>query len=185
MTLRWVPNAITIGRMVLALPLFVALSGGRFRLAFWLAVVAGATDALDGWLAKRNDWRSVIGGLLDPLADKLLLTTCFLGLWLGGLLPAWLVALVIGRDLVILAGALAWWRTLGPIEPAPTLLSKVNTLLQMAVVAAVLCNAALRPLPLVLLQALVLACSALTAASGVDYVVRYGARFRRALRNRP
>jgi cardiolipin synthase len=185
MTLRWLPNAITIGRMVLALPLFVALTTGRFWVAFWLAVVAGLSDGIDGFLAKRYAWRSELGGLLDPLADKLLLTVCFLGLWLGEQLPGWLVALVVGRDLVIVAGALTWWKTLGPFEPAPTKLSKLNTLLQISVVAAVLAHAAIRPLPLVVLQALLLACSALTVASGLDYVIRYGTRFRRALRNRP
>ena len=184
MTLRWLPNAITIGRMVLAAPLLGALVTGRFWLAFWLAVVAGASDAIDGFLAKRYAWRSELGGLLDPLADKLLLTVCFLGLWIGQQLPGWLVALVIGRDVVIVAGALVWWKTLGPFEPAPTKLSKINTLLQISVVAAVLAHAAIQPLPIVLLQALVLACSFLTVASGADYVIRYGTRFRRALRNR-
>ena len=184
MRLRWLPNALTIGRMVLALPLLVALTRHDYRVAFWLALLAGATDALDGWLAKRNGWKTELGGLLDPLADKLLLTVCFLGLWLGGKLPLWFVALVIGRDLVIVAGALVWWRTLGPFEAAPTYLSKLNTLLQVAVAAAVLAHAAMTPLPLVLLHGLILASAALTVASGLDYVIRYGARFRRALGNR-
>lgn len=185
MRLRWLPNALTIGRMVLALPLLVALSRHSYQVAFWLALLAGATDALDGWLAKRHGWKTELGGLLDPLADKLLLTVCFLGLWLGGQLPAWFVALVIGRDVVIVAGALVWWRTLGPFEAAPTHLSKLNTLLQVGAAAAVLAHAAFRPLPLVLLHGLILASAALTVASGLDYVIRYGARFRRALRNRP
>jgi cardiolipin synthase len=184
MRLRWLPNALTIGRMVLALPLLVALTTHSYWTAFWLALLAGFTDALDGWLAKRNDWRTELGGLLDPVADKLLLTVCFLGLWLGGQLPAWFVALVIGRDVVIVAGALVWWRTLGPFQAAPSHLSKLNTLLQVAVVAAVLAHAAIRPLPIAMLQGMILACSALTVASGVDYVIRYGARFRRELRNR-
>ena len=197
MSLRWLPNAVTIGRMVLALPLLWALTSAQFALAFWLAVVAGVSDAIDGFLAKRYRWDSQAGGLLDPLADKLLLGVCFVGLWWSAHLPGWLVALVLGRDAVIVAGALVWWRTLGPFAAAPTQLSKLNTLLQIVVVAAVLFDAAFAaslpagegrgagPLPLVWLQALLLACAALTAASGVDYVVRYGARFRVALRNRP
>jgi cardiolipin synthase len=197
MSLRWLPNAITIGRMVLALPLLWALTTAQFALAFWLAVVAGASDAVDGFLAKHFRWDSPAGGLLDPLADKLLLGVCFVGLMLTDHLPRWLVALVLGRDAVIVAGALVWWRTLGPFAAAPTKLSKFNTLLQIVLVAAVLFDAAFAaslpagagrsagPLPLVWLQALLLACAALTAASGVDYVVRYGARFRVALRSRP
>ena len=197
MSLRWLPNAITIGRMVLALPLLWALTTAQFALAFWLAVVAGASDAVDGFLAKHFRWDSPAGGLLDPLADKLLLGVCFVGLWWSAHLPAWLVALVLGRDVVIVAGAMVWWRTLGPFTAAPTQLSNFNTLLQIGLVAAVLADAAFAgslpagagrstgPLPLVWLQALLLACAALTTASGVDYVVRYGARFRAALRNRP
>ena len=196
MSLRWLPNAVTIGRMVLALPLLWALATAQFRLAFWLAVVAGASDAIDGFLAKRYGWKSHYGGLLDPLADKLLLGVCFVGLWWSSHLPTWLVVLVLARDAVIVAGALVWWRTLGPFDAAPTKLSKLNTVLQILLVAAVLADAAFAgalpagagragPLPLVWLQALLLACAALTAASGVDYVVRYGARFRAALGNRP
>jgi cardiolipin synthase len=196
MSLRWLPNAITIGRMVLALPLLWALANAQFALAFWLAVVAGISDAFDGFLAKRYRWDSPAGGLLDPLADKLLLGVCFFGLWWARHLPGWLVALVLARDVVIVAGAVVWWRTLGPFAAAPTRLSKLNTVLQIVLVAAVLADAAFAgalpvgagrvagPLPLVWLQALLLACAALTAASGVDYVVRYGARFRAALGNR-
>jgi cardiolipin synthase len=196
MSLRWLPNAITIGRMVLALPLLWALATAQFALALWIALVAGMSDAVDGWLAKRYRWDSHSGGLLDPLADKVLLSVCFVGLWWSRHLPAWLVVLVLARDAIIVGGALVWWRVLGPFAAAPTRLSKFNTLMQIVLVAAVLADAAFTghlgaaadragPLPLVWLQALLLACAALTAASGVDYVVRYGARFRAALRSRP
>jgi cardiolipin synthase len=203
MSLRWLPNAITVGRMVLALPLLWALATGRFALGFWLAVVAGASDAVDGYLAKRFAWNSQAGGLLDPVADKLLLSAGFLGLWWAGQLPPWLVVLVIGRDLVILGGAAVWWRTLGPFVAEPSRLSKLNTVVQIALVAVMLFDAAFAgqfpagagrlpsaadpagPLPLVWVYALVLACTAFTVASGVDYVLRWGARYRIALRNRP
>ena len=196
MSLRWLPNAVTIGRMVLALPLLWALATAQFALALCIALVAGMSDAIDGWLAKRFQWHSDFGGLLDPLADKVLLSVCFVGLWWSRHLPAWLVVLVLARDAIIVGGALVWWRVLGPFTAAPSRLSKFNTLMQIVLVAAVLADAAFTghmaaaagragPLPLVWLQALLLACAALTAASGVDYVVRYGARFHAALRNRP
>jgi cardiolipin synthase len=197
MTPNQLPNAITVARMVMALPLLWLLMNAAWRPALAVAVVAGLSDGLDGLLAKRYGWQSELGGLLDPLADKLLMSVCFFGLWWSDLLPTWLVALVLGRDVVIVAGAMVWRRTLGPFTAAPTQLSKLNTLLQIVLVAAVLADAAFAgslpagagrstgPLPLVWLQALLLACAALTTASGVDYVVRYGARFRAALRNRP
>jgi cardiolipin synthase len=184
MTLRWLPNAVTVLRMLLAAPLLLALGAGRYGWAFWIAVLAGLSDGIDGWLAKRYGWRSEFGGLLDPLADKALLTMSFLGLWWSGQLPGWLVGLVLARDATILAGAAVWWGTLGPFEAAPTKLSKFNTVLQILTVAAVLAHAAIRPLPPAALQALLLACAALTLASGVDYVIRYGMRYRRALRSR-
>ena len=81
MNLSWIPNAITIARMVMALPLLWLLVNGHYPQAFWLALVAGASDALDGLLAQRFGWRSALGGLLDPIADKLLMSVCFLGLW--------------------------------------------------------------------------------------------------------
>ena len=196
MSLRWLPNAITVGRMVLALPLLWALATAHFALGFWLAVVAGASDAIDGFLAKRFAWHSHAGGLLDPLADKLLLSAAFVGLWWADRLPLWLVALVLGRDLVILGGAVVWWSTLGPFTAEPTRLSKLNTVVQIGLVAAVLFDAAFTgslpaggggagPVPRDWLYALILACAAFTAASGVDYVVRWGARYRTAPRNRP
>jgi cardiolipin synthase len=184
MTLRWLPNAVTVLRMVLAAPLLIALGAGRYGWAFWIAVLAGLSDGVDGWLAKRYDWRSEFGGLVDPLADKALLTMSFLGLWWSAQMPAWLVVLVLARDAVIVAGAAVWWRVLGPFEAAPTRLSKLNTVVQVLAVAAVLANAAIRPLPPLALRGLLLACAALTLASGLDYVIRYGMRFRRALRSR-
>jgi cardiolipin synthase len=191
MSLSWLPNAITVSRMVLALPLLWALAVGQYMAAFWIAAVAAASDGVDGWLAKHRGWHSRLGSLLDPVADKLLLCVCFVGLWWSARLPGWLVALVLGRDLVILGGAAAWWARFGPFTATPTPLSKLNTVLQLSLAVLVLFDAAFAgrladgagrhgPLPLVWLQALLLACAALTVASGVDYVVRWGARFHAA-----
>ena len=81
MTPSQLPNAITIGRMVMALPLLWLLMNATYRPALAIAVIAGISDGLDGFLAKRFGWQSELGGILDPLADKLLLTVCFFGLW--------------------------------------------------------------------------------------------------------
>ncbi|HMB56857.1 MAG TPA: CDP-alcohol phosphatidyltransferase family protein [Arenimonas sp.] len=184
MKLRWLPNAITISRMVMALPLLWLLMIDDYRSALWLALVAGLSDALDGFIAKTFDWRSALGGILDPIADKLLLSVCFFGLWWSLHLPTWLVALVFARDLVIVVGALAWWRLMGTFKPAPSLLSKMNTTLQIGLVAVVLAHLALWRVPLVFLQSLLLATALLTLLSGLDYVIRYGSRAWRALGSR-
>ena len=99
-----IPNAICVLRMILVVPTVWALLNARFGVALLLVFVAGFSDALDGYLAKRFDWRSRLGGLLDPLADKLLLISLFVVLAVLGLIPVWLAGVVIGRDLVIVTG---------------------------------------------------------------------------------
>jgi cardiolipin synthase len=181
MTRRDIPNAITIGRMVMALPLLWLLVEGEFRWALGLALVAGLSDGVDGFLAKRYGWQSELGGLLDPLADKLLLCACFLGLWLSEQLPTWLVAVVLGRDLVILAGARVWWSMHGRFRAEPSGISKATTLLQLVLVALVMAQPAGIHVLAGAIPPLVFATALVTVASGLDYIVRYG---RKAWRQR-
>ena len=184
MSLRQLPNLITGARMVLVLPLMWSLRDGDFRTALSIALVAGASDALDGWLAKRFGWQTRLGGLLDPVADKLLLDGSFVGLWLAGAAPGWLAALVVGRDLAIVGGAVAYNAIVGPIEGNPTLLSKTTTVAQIALVLSLLVTLAWRPLPDGALLASIWLIAALTFASGIDYVVRWSLRACRVLRTR-
>ncbi len=176
MTLSWIPNAITIARMVVALPLLWLLIAGHYPQAFWLALAAGASDALDGFIAQRFGWRSVLGGVLDPIADKLLMSVCFLGLWWTFNLPTWLVAVVLIRDAVIVLGAFCWWRLTGAFTPAPTGISKMTTLLQIALITIMLAHLAGMDLAQSWVPPLVLATAAMTVLSGGDYVVRYGSK---------
>ena len=181
---RWIPNAITITRMVMAFPLLWLLMNGRFPAALVLALLAGVSDLLDGFIAKKYDWRSALGGVLDPIADKLMLSACFIGLWWSFQIPTWLLVLVLVRDALIVSGAFAWWRVIGTLKPAPSPLSKTNTAVQLLLVAVFLVNVAVRPVPLLLLQSLVLATAVMTVVSGMDYFWRYGTRAVRALRSR-
>ena len=176
MNWRWIPNAITLARVLASLPLFWLLEHKQFAPAFWLAVAAGLSDALDGIIAKRYDWQSLLGGVLDPIADKLLLNACFVGLWWTGQLPAWLVGLVLGRDLVILVGAFAWWRLIGAFTPEPSGISKATTLVQLLLVVMVLSLLAGHPVASNWIPPLAFATGLVTLVSGLDYVVRYGAR---------
>jgi len=181
MSWSWIPNAITLTRVLASLPLFWLLMQERYIAAFWLALVAGLSDAVDGIIAKRFGWQSVIGGLLDPIADKLLLSACFLGLWWNQHLPTWLLALVLGRDLVILCGAFAWWRLIGPFKPEPSTISKATTLLQLLLVVTELAQQAAYVAAENWLPAIEAFVGMVTLVSGLDYVVRYGARARRRL----
>ena len=176
MSWSWIPNAITFARVLASLPLFWLLEEGHYVAAFWLALAAGASDALDGIIAKRFGWQSQLGGILDPIADKLLLTAGYLGVWWNHPELAWLVALILGRDLVILAGAFAWWRLLGAFTPEPSGISKATTLLQLVLLALLLARLAGHPVGDSWIPPLALATGAVTLVSGLDYVVRYGAR---------
>lgn len=184
MNLAWLPNAITVARMVLVWPLWLALADDEYGRALLIAFVAGLSDALDGWLAKRFGWTSRLGGLLDPVADKLLLATAFVGLAWHGHLPLWLVVLVVGRDVVILGGATVWQLRFGRLEAAPTLVSKATTFMQIVLVLSVLAQLALGGAPAGWLIALIALTSLLTLLSGLDYVLRWSAKARHASRER-
>lgn len=184
MNLRQLPNAITIARIGLTPVLLWCLHADAYVAALWIAAVAGASDAIDGWLAKRFGWQTWLGGVLDPIADKILLDASFAGLWLTGAVPGWLAALVIGRDLVIVAGASAYHFLIGAVTGHPTWLSKLTTVAQIVWVLAVLVGLAWRPLPEVVVPEGTILVAGLTLASGLDYVVRWGLRARAARRAR-
>jgi cardiolipin synthase len=185
MNLAWIPNAITLARMTLAAPLSWAILAERHELALALAFVAGASDAIDGWLAKHMRWQSHLGGLLDPIADKLMLTAAFVSLGVAGAVPMAMVALVLGRDLVIVAGAIAYHMLIGPLEAHPTRLSKLTTLLQILLVLALLTDSlAAVSLPPRLLDATLWLAAVVTLASGVHYVIAWSLKARRAWQRR-
>jgi cardiolipin synthase len=176
MRLAYIPNLITLGRIALVGPIVWYLLGEDYATAFLLFLVAGASDALDGQLAKRLGWESRLGGLLDPAADKLLLVAGFLCLgWLDAL-PGWLVALVILRDLVIVAGAATYHWRVAPLEADPMFISKVNTVLQIALVLVGIAGRAWAAVPPVLSEVLIVAVAATTVASGAAYVVEWSRR---------
>ena len=141
MTRRDIPNLISCFRIVLVAPVVWAMLEFDFRLALLLFAIAGISDGLDGFLAKHFQWQSRLGSILDPIADKLLLVACFATLSYLQLLPWWLFWLVIGRDLLIVAGALTYHRVFGEFELKPLWSSKINTLLQILLVLLVMVQA--------------------------------------------
>jgi cardiolipin synthase len=123
------PNAICFVRILLVVPIMLFLVRGQYESALLLIVIAGLSDGLDGFLARRFGWTSRFGGLLDPLADKLLFVAVFAALSWNGLVPLWLFAVVIGRDIVIVSGAFAYELFIGPVEPNPSRVGKLNTVM--------------------------------------------------------
>lgn len=172
--LQHLPNLISIARILLTLPVAYLLVQQRFSEALLLFFVAGISDALDGYLAKRFSWHSRLGSILDPLADKLLLVTAFICLAWVAIIPFWLVLLVLGRDLVIILGALAFHLLIGRYEMAPTWISKLNTALQIILVLALVLSHGLYALPDGVLTWLVYGVSVTTVLSGLDYVWTWG-----------
>ncbi len=122
-------------------PVVWLLWHGDFVTTLWLFFIAGFSDGLDGFLARRFGWRSRLGGILDPLADKFLMVSTFITLTLIGLLPLWLAALVVGRDLVIVTGGVIYNWLFGAVQPQPTDISKLNTILQLVLVLVVVSGA--------------------------------------------
>ncbi|PZW42196.1 cardiolipin synthase [Humitalea rosea] len=164
------PNLITLARLC-AVPATIWLvlngSGGA---AFLLFVAAGISDGIDGWLARRHNSRSALGAIMDPLADKALLVSIYVTLAITNALPDWIAILVVFRDILIVGGVLAltWAGSRPPIEPI--LLSKANTVAQIALAAmALLAMWKGWPGPQVIM-AMVWLVAATTAASGVAYV---------------
>lgn len=104
MNRRDIPNLISVIRIVLVLPIIYLLWNKQYQMTLALFIIAGLSDALDGFLAKRYDWTSQLGSFLDPLADKLLLVSCFLVCVLTGLMPAWLFIVILLRDVIVSFG---------------------------------------------------------------------------------
>jgi len=175
-----IPNLITFLRICLVPPVVWLLLHENFSYALLLYVVAGISDGLDGYIAKRYHYASRLGSVLDPLADKLLLVGTYLALaWLT-LLPWWLVTAVILRDLLIVMGAVAYHVLIGQYEMAPTLISKLNTVAQIILGLAIVLSMGTVPLPEWLLHGMILVVLGTTLVSGADYVWTWGKRACRA-----
>jgi len=171
-----IPNIITVFRFLLVPPVVLLLLHEHFGLALLMFGIAGFSDALDGYLAKRFNWTSRLGALMDPLADKLLLVSSFITLgWLQWI-PLWLVGVVILRDLVIVSGALVYNFRIERLEADPSMVSKLNTVTQIVLVLAVLFSQAVKPLPYLWMDVLLYSVLVTTLWSGFDYVWRWGRR---------
>jgi cardiolipin synthase (CMP-forming) len=168
-----VPNVITIAR-ILAVPVLIWLIvSSEYLVAFWLFVLAGISDGVDGYIAKRFDQRTQLGAYLDPLADKLMLVSIYVSLGLLRVLPPWLVILVVTRDVMIVGGVVLATLLEQPVKVQPLLLSKLNTGTQIVVAGLVLAvlGFGLPAQSIILFGSILVA--ALTVASGAQYVLTW------------
>jgi len=189
MRLAVIPNIITVVRIVLVFPTAWLLWRAQYVEAFVLMAIAGASDAVDGWLARRWNAISWFGSAMDPVADKLLVAAMFVVFTLQAHLPLWLVLVVIGRDLCIVGGATVYRLLFGTIEFAPTLVSKANTAAQISVLLMLLIELCAFGRVSELVGLLVdpwsfYLLAALAIISGLDYVITWSRRAARVARTR-
>jgi cardiolipin synthase (CMP-forming) len=171
--LRNLPNMITLARLLAAPVALWLILHHRYGVAFWVFVAAGFSDALDGWIAKRWDCRTPLGALLDPAADKALIVVVYLSLWHAEHLPGLLVFLVLLRDFLIVLGYLIIQLKGAQNGVGPIYISKINTLVQLALVTFVLARLGLG-IEAGPLTALMIALAGLTTVlSGFTYLGRW------------
>ncbi len=135
-----IPNAVTLGRVLLVPVIFWLLVSGNTRAAFIAFVCAGISDAVDGFLAKRFNLQTELGSYLDPLADKLLIVSIYVALGVAAKLPSWLVIAVVSRDILIVAGFLLAWFVGEAVRIKPLAISKANTAAQLVLASLVLAD---------------------------------------------
>ncbi|NBX85546.1 MAG: CDP-alcohol phosphatidyltransferase family protein [Gammaproteobacteria bacterium] len=171
MQLRNLPNTLSFIRLFLVLPFIYFFYIGQIQTAFIIFVVAAFTDALDGWIARVFKWQSRLGLIIDPLADKILIVSCFILLGYHHILPLWIVIMVFLRDIAISGGAMISMVTKRlPCPLNPSLLSKLNTVLQMFLILSNLLEAAYGNIPEYLLTGLLYTVACTTICSFFHYL---------------
>jgi cardiolipin synthase len=133
-----IPNLITLGRILLVPVVVWAITAGEMRVAFVLFLAAGISDAVDGFLAKRFGMATELGAYLDPLADKAMLVSIYVALGIADAVPGWLVILIVSRDIMIVSAVILSWLVDKPVALKPLLVSKLNTVAQIALACVVM-----------------------------------------------
>ncbi len=170
------PNLITLAR-ICAVPVIIwMILDRRMEAAFWVAFAAAASDAIDGIVAKHFNMQTVLGALLDPIADKTLLVSVFVALGHEGFLPTWLVIMVVFRDALIVGGALLFHTLTQSLEMSPLMISKINTFAQLVLAVTILGSEAFGLQTGAIRDVMIYMVGATTFASGATYVVGWTRR---------
>lgn len=167
------PNIITLMRIILVPVIIWAIASHQMKLAFAIFIVAGVSDAIDGFLAKRFNMVTEIGALLDPVADKALLVSIYMTLGISGSIPGWLVILVVSRDVMIVGAVIISWLLQNPIPMNPLMVSKLNTVAQVAFAALVLASLGFGFEAAAFETILMIAVAVLTSLSMVFYLIEW------------
>lgn len=174
-----VPNLITLARIMLTPWAILMIVDERFMAAFLIFVLAGVSDGIDGFIARRFDLRTELGAYLDPLADKALLASIYITLAIRAELPAWVAIVVVSRDVMILVAVLVSWLMAKPVEIRPVWISKLNTFAQIGLAGFALGARAYGIDPFPAQTGFEWAVAATTVASGAVYIAQWLAHMSR------
>ena len=168
---RHIPNAITFARIFAMIPLVWFMLEKNYEVALYIAMAAGFSDLLDGFLAKRYGWEGWLGGILDPLADKFMMLCCFLVFAVQNIIPNWLLIIVLARDVIIVTGTTFYHFTIDKMQKAqPSFLSKTNTALQILLIVVMLAHYSVYQFNENILNGLIYLVTIFTVSSGIHYV---------------
>ncbi len=171
-----IPNVISLGRILIVPVCVWLILKDAIAAAFWLFVAAAISDAVDGFIAKRFDCVTKLGGYLDPIADKALLVSVFVSLGVEGYLPLWLIILVVFRDLLIISGAILYQTMTQSLSMEPLMISKINTTSQLVLVGFVMGDTAFQLSLGIMLDIGIIVVAATTFLSGAIYLWEWSRR---------
>src|SRR5262249_40951201 len=139
-----IPNLITVARILMVPVIVWAIAADQMTIAFAVFLLAGLSDLIDGFLAKRFGMATELGAYLDPLADKAMIVSIYIALGIADVIPRWLVILVVSRDIMIVAAVILSWLVDKPVKLKPLMVSKLNTVAQILLALVVLASQSMR-----------------------------------------
>jgi len=173
--LRYLPNLITIGRIFAMIPLVWFMLENNYEYALYIAVLASFSDLLDGYLARRFGWEGRLGRILDPIADKFMMLCCYLLFAVQGLIPNWLLIIVLARDISIITGGVFYHYAILKVDKEkPSMLSKFNTAFQLLLVVVLLSHHSIFQFHPLFIDILIYLVTIFTVSSGLHYVYFWG-----------
>jgi cardiolipin synthase len=168
-----IPNLITLARILLVPIIIWAITADQIQVAFMLFLLAGVSDLVDGFLAKRFGMATELGAYLDPLADKAMIVSIYVALGISAAIPRWLVILVVSRDIMIVSAVILSWIVGRPVPLKPLMVSKLNTVAQIVLATVVLATLSFGWSAELLVNALMAAVTALTLLSIAFYLAEW------------
>lgn len=175
--LHHIPNIISIFRIFLVIPVILYIWEDSWQIAFLLMLLAGISDGLDGYIARTFHWESELGATLDPIADKILLVCIFIVLGIKGIVPQWLVVLIVSRDAIIVTGLMLYKLVTNELKINTLFISKINTALLIILVLLHMFDLAISSVPPFLFSMMTIMIVVTTVVSGALYVILWSKYF--------